>query len=78
MTVAGTVLGRVDQTGLDYLPSVAFEHPVEAAFISVSARCPVAALVDSQQDSIAVAIEANFTDDLEVARLFALAPELVA
>src|SRR5690348_12980947 len=75
-SVAAIDGGRILEDRLHGLPLVAFEPPVEAALAAGMAG-DAAHLLDDQQDRVAIAIEADLAHPLHVARLLALAPQLV-
>src|SRR6185437_10127213 len=75
-SVAAIDGGRILEDRLDGLPFVAFEPPVEAA-LAAGVAGDAAHLLDNEQDRVAIAIEPDLAHALHVARLLALAPQLV-
>src|SRR5208337_1395125 len=78
MPVVGAVLGGIDFALLDDFPCARIELAEEARLVALVACGPVAALLDSYDDRVGVAVEANLVHYLKISRLFALAPQLVA
>src|SRR5216683_763958 len=78
MAVAGSVLGRVNFALIGNLPLTVVELAEKTRLVAEMACGAVAALLDGDNDRIAVAVDSDLADDLEIAGLLALAPELVA
>src|SRR5882757_6791960 len=77
MSVAGSVLGRIDFARIDDSPLALIEDAEKTRLVAFMTCGSVAALLDRKHDSVLVAVDANLVDDLKISRLLALAPELL-
>src|SRR5579884_1958145 len=78
MAVTGAVFRRIDLAQVGGLPASVAQHAEEAALVTFVARCAVAALLDTQEDRVSIAIDADFAHHLEISRFLALAPQAIA